>query len=333
MKLHLNYLFFSFLFANIALAQTNLSNGLIIDMPFDANTKDTSGNQFHGQNNGAILVADRCGHPNSAFSFNGVDAYIELPYKPLLNNAYSFSMWLNAEVLPAAGNYVYPFAIGGTGGGQNIALCNNAMQGWSGGAYNNGNPTVSLVSAGIMPNTNQWYHVVLTRDSIKIKLYIDGVLNTNEVNYGNWNTNVGNTLPNYGNSGIATIGGRDLNPNFYFKGAIDDVKIYDRPLTAEEVVALYNEKNCLNIQNLSTHTQINLYPNPAQQVITIELADLEEVKSYSIIDALGKVVKNASISANGQLLNIQLSELAAGIYEIQLRSNKTIYRKQFSIVN
>lgn len=87
------------------------------------------------------------------------------------------------------------------------------------------------VSPAILINT--WYHVCLVQDAIGNKLYINGVLD---------NSNIGSYVPTLGTPINALIGctykGAGVSYAF-FNGLIDDVRIYNRALTADEVANLY----------------------------------------------------------------------------------------------
>lgn len=310
------------LFYNSIEAQVNLTQGLLVDFKFSGNTADSSGNGNNGTNNNATLTADRCNTPNSAYSFNG-NASISFNAANLLSNYYSFSIWVNASEIPTAGSYTYPFSIGNTGGGQNIALCNNSMTGWSGGSYNNGSPAASLVAKGTLPNIDQWYHLVFIRDTNKIKLYVNGVLNTNEATYGGWNTNTGGNSANYGSNPIGLVGCRDNNSNFYFTGKIDDIKVYNRVVTAAEVDALYHEKSCffVSTETLTTSTNLELYPNPTEGVFNLKLINSGDLNSYSIVNQLGQSVLENAINTFEKETNIDLSGLSPGIYTVVVQTN------------
>ena len=54
------------------------TDGLIAYYPFNRNANDESENGNHGTVYGATLTTDRFGNPDSAYSFDGVDDYIEV---------------------------------------------------------------------------------------------------------------------------------------------------------------------------------------------------------------------------------------------------------------
>ncbi|ETR68891.1 MAG: hypothetical protein OMM_04291 [Candidatus Magnetoglobus multicellularis str. Araruama] len=56
----------------------DLEEGLVAYYPFNGNANDESGNGNHGTVYGAILIEDRFGNKNSAYSFDGIDDYIGL---------------------------------------------------------------------------------------------------------------------------------------------------------------------------------------------------------------------------------------------------------------
>ncbi|MFP5471227.1 MAG: hypothetical protein ACLGGV_06495 [Bacteroidia bacterium] len=68
-------------FALVALSffSQDLSNGLLLHYDFNGNANDISGNNMHATVYGATLTTDKDGNPNSAYYFDGVDDYIELP--------------------------------------------------------------------------------------------------------------------------------------------------------------------------------------------------------------------------------------------------------------
>ena len=311
-KLSLMTIFF-ITYSTVILAQLP-TLGLLREYSFSGNVNDSSGNNQHGTVTGATLTTDRFGNTNAAYNFNGTNAYIEIPTNGLINNSYTYSMWVNPSSIPGAGLYTYPFAIGNPGGGQNVALTNNQMQGWSGGAYNNSTPTLSLVAVGVLPNVNEWAHVVYLRDNSSIVLYVNGVLNTNLSTYSGYNSNTGTTTPNYGSSPKALIGCRDYLSQFFFDGKIDDLRIYNRALNQTEINDLYNE-NVVGINDMKNNGLLKIFPNPANDKLIVNV-NKNGNSNIVITDILGKKIKH--IKTTELQIEINISDLQSGVYFIRL---------------
>lgn len=96
----------------------------------------------------------------------------------------------------------------------------------------------------------EWHHVVLTMNSGVVTFYVDGVEDGTAVVAGNSFT-------------IATIGGDDSDENFH--GYIDDVRVYDDLLTAEDISALAQGTACLPTSSSSASSVATSTQAPAQQ--------------------------------------------------------------------
>jgi hypothetical protein len=85
--------------------------------------------------------------------------------------------------------------------------------------------SISTISVG------QWYHVVGTWDSLGMKIYINGVLDNSNTNVVSW----------YDNLNLPTVIGRIYTGSTggSFNGLIDEVRIYNRALTADEIAQRY----------------------------------------------------------------------------------------------
>ena len=228
------------------LSQVNLKNGLVSCYPFNSNAKDESGNNNNGTVNGATLTTDRFGKANSAYNFNG-SGFIALPADKFALSEYSYSVWIYIANNPSYGDAYRIISIGGNCGDQDINTGNNyfagggGISGIGGGGYNISTPiSNSGVVAGNLPSIGQWYHGVITRDRNEIKLYVNGVLVRTVSTNG--------TLPYYGCDGkvSANIGTRS-NQTQFFIGNIDDIHLYNRPLNANEVKALYEGNTAQSI--------------------------------------------------------------------------------------
>ena len=82
------------------------------------------------------------------------------------------------------------------------------------------------LDSGRTPLVGQWQHVAATYDGTTARIYIDGVEAASKLFTGN-----------LGNSNVWRVGAYGASPTGFFDGAIDDLRIYDRALTASEVAA------------------------------------------------------------------------------------------------
>ena len=79
------YIVLAICFITLPQALADLNDGLVAYYPFNGNANDESGNGNDGTVIGATLTADRSGNPDSAYSFNGVNDYINVPHSSSLN--------------------------------------------------------------------------------------------------------------------------------------------------------------------------------------------------------------------------------------------------------
>lgn len=206
-------------------AQISITDGLISYYPFTGNAGDSSGYGNHGTVVNATLTTDRFGNPDKAYLFNGTSSYISIPATILTNANYTFSMWFNPSNL----NSSTLIAVGVGGPDQGIQIVNGYY--WGGGGYNS-DGTVTGARSTDFPDINAWYHIALTRDNNYIRFYVNGILKVSASTNG--------LLPSYGSgTKTATIGAREPGTNLFFKGKIDEVGIYNRALSDEEILRLY----------------------------------------------------------------------------------------------
>ncbi|MFN5311922.1 MAG: GEVED domain-containing protein [Flavobacteriales bacterium] len=66
--------------------------------------------------------------------------------------------------------------------------------------------------------------------------------------------------------------------------------------------------------------QVQVYPNPANEVLFIDLKDLENVNSIALLDVNGKQIQELTNVKNG-LNTFQIEQLAAGIYQVRINQD------------
>lgn len=214
----------------------DLEKGLISQFNLDGNAIDVKGVN-NGTTNGAVAAQDRKGNKSGAMSFDGVDDNIIIPGANLYNENFTYSIWYKASELPSNGNAYYFIAFGSGGADHNLLLANyyGTSYGICGGSYNDPNNIHphTLVVPGNEPSIGTWNFIVLTRDNENLKLYVNSkLLKTTSVN---------GTKPKYARNltDALTIGSRA--GQFFAKGVIDDVRIYNRALSENEITSLYSK--------------------------------------------------------------------------------------------
>jgi Concanavalin A-like lectin/glucanases superfamily/Secretion system C-terminal sorting domain len=223
-----------------------LAESLAASYSFNGNANDASGNGNNGIVNGATLTADRFGNANSAYSFNGASSYIDVANSPTLqlSNSYTLSAWVKpnafyngacqANFILAKGNQAseghynlqYGDFLDGSCGTFTPANENFASTIKKGGADQSAyeNPSTQPVAL------NNWYYVVCTYDGTTLKLFVNGKLRASNTTSGSFG--VLNTQNLF-------IGKSNDASGYFVNGIIDDVKIYNTPLTEQNIFDTY----------------------------------------------------------------------------------------------
>lgn len=88
--------------------------------------------------------------------------------------------------------------------------------------------------------------------------------------------------------------------------------------------------NLVNIDKRSAEV-FNLYPNPANNYVTIELPAIQDISDICLIDILGNYIECSQISSGADQYTLNLSHLPSGIYVIKLKSSSLTYYNKFII--
>jgi hypothetical protein len=113
-------------------------------------------------------------------------------------------------------------------------------------------------------------------------------------------------------------------------GKIDDIGIWNRALSQQEVTNLYNNNLSTNSFE-NTETLITVYPNPAKDHITIDCGNLVNVNGWNIKinNTLGQEIYQSKLTE--QVEKISLGSIATrGLYIIHITdtNGKTISTKK-----
>ena len=213
------------------------TRGLVAYWSFDEGTGNTAYDASGNGNNGTLTNGPKWtkGKSGSALSFDGMDDYVEVPHDESLNFG--------------TGNFSVEFwaKIGDTYDGKELV----SKWDWTGNEVGfftrlddkDGYPRVEFIISNDTYThrflqtetlaTGQWYHFVFQRAGGSMEAFINGISSIHykyEDNVENINVNVTKFLA----VGSDSWGGRNFN------GLIDEVRIYNRALSAEEIRYHYN---------------------------------------------------------------------------------------------
>ncbi|MDB4805128.1 immunoglobulin domain-containing protein, partial [bacterium] len=210
-----------------------LKSGIIAYYPFNGNANDESGNRNDGEVNGAILMKNRFGTQSNAYDFDGINDFIRVKDSKdlrLANTDYTIHLW--CKLKEARGSWGNPLLFKR---GQGTA------NGWCTFAKPSRQAGIHLSGGGATPRTNtikalpddEWAAVtyVFSKQSGKMRIYINGV-----------NTPTNPQIfpsPNPETTADLVIGHDSSGDPYWLHGAIDDIRIYNRALSEEEITALY----------------------------------------------------------------------------------------------
>jgi hypothetical protein len=225
---------------------SSLKNGLVAYYPFDGNADDNSGNGNHGMIRGGVsLVPDRFGQTRNAYTFDGSSGCIEIAGQQFnFARNMSISLWLQpfssqtswapSLLNKSTWNRTY------SPGGWTLQQKDNHLNSYE-FAFTSRTAQQSTATNRLFRTSPslQWNHFVVIKQSASVKVFVNAVLNLTMsfftkdiVSTGNLPLMIGCTNNGY------TIPASGLDG--FYKGAVDDIFVFNRSLSTEEVTLLYD---------------------------------------------------------------------------------------------
>ncbi|MBN1533806.1 MAG: LamG domain-containing protein [Spirochaetes bacterium] len=216
--------------------------GLVAEYLFNGNADDTSGNGFHGTVSGATLTTDRFGRADRAYYFTEASSqYIDCgdDEGTQITGAITIAVWIKLNNLSDHEILGRGFANGGPGTGYGYAISYISASGLIYFCSGNSGTRDSRASTRTIADTN-WHFITAVWDGSTFpytkRIYIDGFpagAYTAQISSISYDA----TWSRYLNIGRHPSGGAWT----YFDGNIDDIRIYRRELSVEEIYLLYHE--------------------------------------------------------------------------------------------
>lgn len=247
------------------------TKGLVAWFPFNGNYNDESGSGIKLDSSAAgspTLNADRNGAVKSAYEFNGYDETFkatETTKLPSGNSDVTISTW----VFLKSGAPTCAITSWGTdtvGQKKEIVLYKTGKDGIAYVGITNG--VDSIIYKAPSNFSYRWSHVAVTIKSGSVKFFIDGVTNAAAQNM-TFNIQVGGVF------GIASDWRNTFVSTNYFGGSMDDIAVYNRALTDQEIAYMYTCKSTKNSAPTITSTPTTTIKALGQYTYNITTNDVD----------------------------------------------------------
>ena len=195
--------------------------GLVHHWPFNGNANDIVGG-VNATVDGATLTTDRFGNENSAYSFDGNDKMIAPHAADFGKTSFTANLWVNSTQTYGLGNLMR--TDGGFYDGWLLRFNGGRIEIWEGRSISTGYVSSTSFADG------SWHMITFVRDveNREGKLYVDGVY------IGGYNMHATTTNDVTNELRFGTYGGGE-----YYRGMMDDARLYDKALTDAEILELY----------------------------------------------------------------------------------------------
>lgn len=228
---------------------SDLNEGLIAYYPFNGNSDDESGNAYNLTAHETVLISNRFGEASKAYSFNGTTSYMTIP--PLLKadslRDFTISLWVKTEA--SKSQHLFSFFAN-----PDAQYCDHFCELIQTNGtfliyheivtsyYAYGCSMADIYDTIINP-VGKWTHIVL------LQHYDTEKASYKEYSYSHYvngkklksasGTETSEPNPKAIKLDLGGIIGSSGNLNF-FNGGIDDIRIYNRALSEDEILQLYN---------------------------------------------------------------------------------------------
>jgi len=209
---------------------SSLNKGLVAYYPFNGNAKDESGKGHHGAVIKVTPTTDRHGVDAKAYSFNGKYERIILPAYQY-GSSFTISLWVYSVDIPSG----VIFAKKPHRTVDSVQF--GAGEKFFTRIYSEDDVWVGRTAPISKLTSGHWLHLAVTYDGgstpSAVKIYWDGIrIDDSDDKSGEFTT--------FNDLNVATEIGSQNQGRDGFKGSIDDVRIYNRALSAEEIKSLYD---------------------------------------------------------------------------------------------
>ena len=290
-------------------AEGNAIVGHWMGMSYDDNTE----NKLHAVPYGVTLTTNE---EKAAFSFNGSDDYLKLPYHVGDMKQMTFAAWVKGGST-TAWQRIFDF---GNGEDEYLFLTptNGSKMRFE---IKKGNTTQGLDATTTL-GSGTWKHIAVTIGANEVAIYINGVKNASTTGITLRPSDVAPTLSYLGRSQFAA------DPAF--KGYMSNVRIYNYALSADEVKALTSTAVMPEDIEMTTCAAIaealELLEQPMWSEVKAALQQAVDKVNSAAESYIAKLKKGTATSSDSQAWSNAMSELAEGEAVPKAKASIEVYK-------
>ena len=266
--------------------EVRLESGLRAYYPLDGSALDASGSAQHGTVSGAVPTTDRFGRANRAYRFNGGTNEIALG-DINLTGAYSLSGWFRRTSTTSGGSAIVSrFFVDNSKGWEFYTPLNGGCL-----VFHSRGTAGPTATCSQTLEAGRWYHAAVVFDGVsKGTIYIDGIAVTERTGM----------LPDLAFTGYAAKIGRTAWGSDALVGDIDEVRIYERALTAAEVATLASDRPPVSSVEVTPAT-VTLAVGATQQLTAVTKDATGAVLSGRTVTWTTSDSTKATVSSTGMV--------------------------------
>jgi hypothetical protein len=297
-----------FVFGIEKVCAQNIDSGLVAFYPFNGDVKDYSKSALDGTPVNLKPAKGVQGNQNYAYEFNGLSSYVNCGTNNRgISSVMSISAWIRNSDTTDSGRdqiIVSKYEVGADKGFL-MSITHEGhfrFRGRNGSGSSTNTPDTKK-----MLRDGKWHHVVAVMNGNTWELWVDCQL---EISFAS-----NSPAPDLSNSEPMIIGeynkGVTGNTHFFYKGSIDEVRIYNRTLSQSEKKLLC-DKITGNVEEPQARQDVLIYPNPNTGIVRIESEkEIGEVKIYA---NNGVLIRDISKSMH----QLDISDLSNGMYVVRI---------------
>jgi len=289
----------------------------VLYLPFDGNVNDYSPYKQETTFLNINYGYDTFGNTAKAAIFDGSSSYVSIKNNARLNftSGMTLTGWIYSQ--NQGSTEAYPISHGNWENRWKVSIANNLLR-----FTIKTNQGTKDLDAKTLINNDEWYHFAMVYTGTDMELYLNGQLDS--------------FVPFSGDIATTTydlvLGKARPDQGFYFKGKLDEIYLFDHPLSPTQIKGIYDNVTS-TIFHRSSQETIKVFPNPAKGNLNIDFSRLPKAKiEYQLIDVFGKIIIKGNFLDNPtSQFHLDTGSVPSGVYILKIETGKMSVIKKIII--